>query len=185
MSHSGRAPRCPGWQLHHDSLPHLRRFWRRIYLCTLSGIWGRSGRSEHVGRRGRLDCFHRDVWRPTGDSADAQGLSFDPKGTINSYGICSEADGVLCSQVWFRLPDGGIAGVGYPSTNYQTLRELFFGSLGSITTQPGTASFSLATLSQAVAQILAARQPIRVRTLDYRVPFPHSYLGTQLRNSSQ
>ena len=70
-----------------------------------------------------------------------------------------------------RLPDGGIDGVGYSATGYQTLRELFFGSLASITTQPGTASFTLATPQQAIGQILAARQPTRVRTLDYCASF--------------
>ncbi|KAL8279275.1 hypothetical protein RQP46_008312 [Phenoliferia psychrophenolica] len=70
-------------------------------------------------------------------------------------------------KVWFRLPDGDVDGSGYSSTSYQTLRELYFGSIPSITNQPGTSVYTLATLQKAIAQILSARQPIAVRTLDY------------------
>lgn len=69
--------------------------------------------------------------------------------------------------MWFRLPDGDVDGTGYSATGYETLRELWFGSISSITTQPGTATFTLATLSQAISQILSARQPSFLRTLDY------------------
>ncbi|KAI5481074.1 Carbohydrate-Binding Module Family 1 protein, cellulose binding protein [Pseudohyphozyma bogoriensis] len=70
-------------------------------------------------------------------------------------------------KVWFRLPDGGMNGNGYSVTGYESLRELYFGSIGSITNQPGYATYTMATLKQAIAEILTARQPIHVRTLDY------------------
>ncbi|KAL8280797.1 hypothetical protein RQP46_006801 [Phenoliferia psychrophenolica] len=74
-------------------------------------------------------------------------------------------------KVWFRLPDGGINGLGNAATGYQSLRELYFGSISSITSQPGTSTFTLATLKTAVGQILTARQPVNVRTLDYLSDF--------------
>lgn len=55
--------------------------------------------------------------------------------------------------------------------SYQTLRGLYFGTISSITNQPGDATYTLATLKQAVSQILAARQPARVRTLDHLSDF--------------
>ncbi|KAM0752192.1 hypothetical protein T439DRAFT_312308 [Meredithblackwellia eburnea MCA 4105] len=74
-------------------------------------------------------------------------------------------------KVWFRLPDGDVDGSGYASTNYQTLRELYFGSITSISSTDGTSSFTLATLQTAISEILTARQPSRVRTLDYLSDF--------------
>ncbi|GAA5902982.1 hypothetical protein JCM6882_009662 [Rhodosporidiobolus microsporus] len=70
-------------------------------------------------------------------------------------------------KVYFRLPDGNMDGSGFGITGYQSLRMLYFGSISSITNQPKTATFTLATLKQALAEIITARQPSFVRTLDY------------------
>lgn len=70
-------------------------------------------------------------------------------------------------KVWFRLPDGDVDGTGYAATGYQTLRELYFGSISSITNQPGYSTYTMSTLQLALSQILTARQPTIVRTLDY------------------
>ncbi|KAM0756053.1 hypothetical protein T439DRAFT_283260, partial [Meredithblackwellia eburnea MCA 4105] len=70
-------------------------------------------------------------------------------------------------KVWFRLPDGDVDGTGYAPTGYETLRELYFGSISQITNVPGTSTYTLATLKLAISQILTARQPTIVRTLDY------------------
>ncbi|GAA5824582.1 hypothetical protein JCM11251_000484 [Rhodosporidiobolus azoricus] len=70
-------------------------------------------------------------------------------------------------RVYFRLPDGNMDGSGFSTTGYQSLRMLYFGSLSTITNQPKTATFTLGTLKQALAEILVARQPSYVRTLDY------------------
>ncbi|ORY61152.1 hypothetical protein BCR35DRAFT_355176 [Leucosporidium creatinivorum] len=51
--------------------------------------------------------------------------------------------------------------------NYQTLRALYFGSISTITNNPGTSTYTRATLKQTIAEILTARQPDNVRTLDY------------------
>ncbi|KAM0756596.1 hypothetical protein T439DRAFT_376762 [Meredithblackwellia eburnea MCA 4105] len=74
-------------------------------------------------------------------------------------------------KVWFRLPDGDVDGSGYAVTGYETLRELYFNTISSITTQPGDATYTMATLKEALGQILTARQPVRVRTLDYLSEF--------------
>ncbi|KPV72998.1 uncharacterized protein RHOBADRAFT_1704, partial [Rhodotorula graminis WP1] len=73
--------------------------------------------------------------------------------------------------VFFRLPDGGWDTGGFAATSFQTLRGLYFGSISSITNQPGDATYTLTTLKQAISQIIAARQPSRVRTLDYLSDF--------------
>ncbi|KAK4052092.1 hypothetical protein OIV83_002386 [Microbotryomycetes sp. JL201] len=70
-------------------------------------------------------------------------------------------------KVWFRIPDGNMDGTGFSNTGYQSLRALYFGSISQVTNKPGTASYTLSTLKQAVGEILAARKPDYVRTLDY------------------
>ncbi|KAM0787970.1 hypothetical protein ACM66B_006172 [Microbotryomycetes sp. NB124-2] len=70
-------------------------------------------------------------------------------------------------KVWFRIPDGNMDGTGFSNTGYQSLRALYFGSISQITNKPGTAAYTLNTLKQAVGEILVARKPDYVRTLDY------------------
>ncbi|BGP13217.1 hypothetical protein JCM10213_005013 [Rhodosporidiobolus nylandii] len=70
-------------------------------------------------------------------------------------------------KVYFRLPDGNMDGSGFPTTGYQSLRMLYFGSISTITNQPKTATFSLATLRQALGEIITALQPTTIRTLDH------------------
>lgn len=70
-------------------------------------------------------------------------------------------------KVYFRLPDGNMDGSGFSATGFQSIRSLYFGTIPSITNLPGDATFTLDTLKEAIAQILAARQPDRVRTLDH------------------
>lgn len=71
-------------------------------------------------------------------------------------------------KVWFRLPDGGFPlGAGFSLTGGQSLELLYFGSIPTLTNILGTATFTRATLSSAIQGILLARQPARVRTLNY------------------
>ncbi|GAA5852849.1 hypothetical protein JCM8547_004705 [Rhodosporidiobolus lusitaniae] len=70
-------------------------------------------------------------------------------------------------RVYFRFPDGNMDGSGFAITGYSSLRMLYFGSISHLVNQPKTATFTLATLKQALGQIITARQPSRVRTLDY------------------
>lgn len=96
-------------------------------------------------------------------------------------------------RVLFRLPDGNMDGTGYGLTGYESLRSLcvlnsrqdlvsfeltffafrnsYFGSISTISSFGGSASFTLGTLKQAISEILAARQPLKVRTLDYLSQF--------------
>lgn len=70
-------------------------------------------------------------------------------------------------KVFFRLPDGNLAGQGYAVTGYQSLRSLYFGTIPSISSISGDATYTLATLKQAIGQILTARKPVNIRTQDY------------------
>ncbi|GAA5954834.1 hypothetical protein JCM3765_007787 [Sporobolomyces pararoseus] len=74
-------------------------------------------------------------------------------------------------RVMFRLPDGNMDGTGYGLSGYQSLRSLYFGSVSTISSFGGSATFNLGTLKQAIQEIIAARQPLRVRTLDYLSQF--------------
>ncbi|BGP28031.1 hypothetical protein JCM10295v2_007018 [Rhodotorula toruloides] len=70
-------------------------------------------------------------------------------------------------KVFFRLPDGNLAGQGYAVTGYESLRSLYFGTIPTISSISGDATYTLATLKQAIGQILTARQPTYLRTQDY------------------
>lgn len=70
-------------------------------------------------------------------------------------------------KVWFRIPDGGMHGEGFSLSNYQSLRSLYFGSISQVTSKSKDATWTLATLKQAIGEILTARKPDAVRTLDY------------------
>ncbi|KAM0787997.1 hypothetical protein ACM66B_006198 [Microbotryomycetes sp. NB124-2] len=70
-------------------------------------------------------------------------------------------------KVYFRLPDGNMDGSGYAVTGYQSLRSLYFGNIGSITAQDGSATWTLSSLKAALGEIVTARQPKVVRTLDH------------------
>ncbi|GAA5983759.1 hypothetical protein JCM11641_001748 [Rhodosporidiobolus odoratus] len=70
-------------------------------------------------------------------------------------------------RVFFRLPDGQLDGGGDAATGYQSLQRIYFGYIPSITSLDGKASFSLSTLKEAIGQIMTARNPDSVRTLDH------------------
>ena len=58
-------------------------------------------------------------------------------------------------------------GSGYGVTGYQSLRALYFGNLGSITAQDGSATWTMSSLKTALGQIIQARKPANIRTLDH------------------
>lgn len=60
-----------------------------------------------------------------------------------------------------------MAGQGYAVTGYSSLEALYFGTISKISNTMGTSSYTLSELKQAVGEILLARQPAYVRTLDY------------------
>ncbi|GAA6008786.1 hypothetical protein JCM10207_001724 [Rhodosporidiobolus poonsookiae] len=69
-------------------------------------------------------------------------------------------------RVLFRLPDGNMDGSGFAQTGYKSLRSLWMGTIPSIYSIDSKSTFTLATLEEALGQILAARQPDVVRSLD-------------------
>lgn len=71
-------------------------------------------------------------------------------------------------KVWFRMFDGGYPdGFGYDVNNGQSLEKLYFGSINSMGNLMGTAIFTKVSLMQALKEILVARAPNNVRTLNY------------------
>ncbi|GFZ52423.1 LOW QUALITY PROTEIN: hypothetical protein JCM24511_10196 [Saitozyma sp. JCM 24511] len=68
-------------------------------------------------------------------------------------------------MVFIRLPDGGVGGNGFPATG------LYFGQIHSIDSIDGEATFTVSSLREALSQILVARAPQNVRTLDYLSDF--------------
>jgi len=98
---------------------------------------------------------------------------------INSYGtfggqkvlIRTASNAGRIQRIFMRLPDGNVAGGGYQVTNYETLRKLYTGQITKITTIDNSATYTLATLRQAIADIVAARRPSTIRTLNYQVDY--------------
>ena len=69
--------------------------------------------------------------------------------------------------LWLRLPDGHVSGIGYESTNYESLLKIFFGDIKQISNVDKTASFTIETLENAISEIIVRRQPDKIRVLDY------------------
>ena len=76
-------------------------------------------------------------------------------------------DSPRITRAYFRLPDGGMDGNGYEVTGYESIRDLYFGVIGTINDADGDTSFTLATLKQALGEIFTSRKPVRVRALDH------------------
>ncbi|KAI5477291.1 Carbohydrate-Binding Module Family 1 protein, cellulose binding protein [Pseudohyphozyma bogoriensis] len=98
----------------------------------------------------------------SGDSG--QGSAYAQSRESGNEAAWAEMAGV--ADTWTES-DGNVDGSGYLVTGYETLRELYMQEIYSITSQPGTATFTMMTLQQALAQIMTARAPARIRTLDH------------------
>ncbi|KAI9364874.1 hypothetical protein DFJ73DRAFT_956113 [Zopfochytrium polystomum] len=70
-------------------------------------------------------------------------------------------------RVFFRLPDGNRDGSGFASTGLQSLQKLYFGDISTIDSIDGVNTWTVETLKQALAEILTARSPERVRVQDF------------------
>ncbi|GAA5837713.1 hypothetical protein JCM11251_002303 [Rhodosporidiobolus azoricus] len=114
--------------------------------------------------------------RETGNAAAYAYMASDPNATWTALYATFGGQPVLVEtllsapqvqRVFFRLPDGQMDGSGISATGFQSLRKLYFGSISTINSIDGRATFSLATLRQALGQILTARAPNTIRTLDY------------------
>ncbi|ORY88393.1 hypothetical protein BCR35DRAFT_301507 [Leucosporidium creatinivorum] len=73
-------------------------------------------------------------------------------------------------NVYFKFPDGNMDGSGFSVTGYQSLRSLYFGNINAITSLTGV-SWSLTNLRSALGQIITARQPEHIKTLDHLSDF--------------
>jgi LmbE family N-acetylglucosaminyl deacetylase len=69
------------------------------------------------------------------------------------------------SLVFFGLPDGG-SGTGFDRFHHSSLLQLWRGQQGLITAVDGTADYTLAQLTAAVAQLIENARPQQLRTLN-------------------
>lgn len=77
------------------------------------------------------------------------------------------------SVMFMRLPDGNdMDGRGYPSQDYQSLSGLLDGSSPTIRATDGSASYTLASLEETIAELLADFRPAVLRMQD---PAPEAF----------
>jgi LmbE family N-acetylglucosaminyl deacetylase len=68
---------------------------------------------------------------------------------------------------FFRLPDGGMDGSGGVRSGGASLRKLWDGRIPSIATVDGSATHTLASLEEALLDLLRTHRPDRIATLDH------------------
>lgn len=68
--------------------------------------------------------------------------------------------------IFLRMPDGG-RGTGFPATGNESLQQLWTGDIPTIHTIDGATSYTKASLTGTLAQIMHTYQPDVIRTLDY------------------
>jgi LmbE family N-acetylglucosaminyl deacetylase len=71
--------------------------------------------------------------------------------------------------IFLNLPDGGVQGAGYTSTNTETLSELRLGTKGIIHSTDGTAAYTSSGLDSTLTQLMEIYQPDEIHTLDYNI----------------
>jgi hypothetical protein len=71
------------------------------------------------------------------------------------------------SLIFMHLPDGDVDGGGFPSTNYESLQELWQGSITTMQAIDGTSSYTKATLTSTLTAMMSAFGAISVNTQDY------------------
>jgi hypothetical protein len=69
--------------------------------------------------------------------------------------------------VFLRLPDGGLGGAGYPSTGNTSLPKLDQGTIGALSAVDGSATYTKASLSQALLDLMTAFGATDVHTQDW------------------
>ncbi|ARC57760.1 Mycothiol S-conjugate amidase [Frondihabitans sp. 762G35] len=68
---------------------------------------------------------------------------------------------------FFRLPDGGMDGSGGVRSGGASLRKLWDGTIDTIAAVDGSATHTLASLQEALHELLRAHRPDRITTLDH------------------
>lgn len=75
------------------------------------------------------------------------------------------------SLAFMRLPDGDANGSGYASNGYQSLRDVWTGSIPAIEAVDRSSSYTLPALTSTLAYFIESFQPERINTMDYRRAF--------------
>jgi LmbE family N-acetylglucosaminyl deacetylase len=71
------------------------------------------------------------------------------------------------SIVFMRLADGNSNGSGFGAYGFQSLQKLWQGTIGSITADDGSSSYTKASLTATLAGLMISARPNRVLTQDY------------------
>jgi LmbE family N-acetylglucosaminyl deacetylase len=71
------------------------------------------------------------------------------------------------SLAFMRLPDGNADGVGFPSTNGETLQKLWTDKISTINTIDGSSCYSKATLTSTLISLISSFRPDQINTQDY------------------
>ncbi len=71
------------------------------------------------------------------------------------------------SLAFMRLPDGNSNGLGFSSTRHESLQHLWTGSISTIDTINGSSSYSKATLTSTLTNLMVSFQPDQINTQDY------------------
>ena len=71
------------------------------------------------------------------------------------------------SLVFMRLPDGNLDGSGFPSNNYQSLQDLWTGTIPTIDAVDKSSSYTKSSLEAVLVDLMTAFQPGQINTQDY------------------
>ena len=78
------------------------------------------------------------------------------------------------SLIFMLLPDGNLTGQGFSGHNFQSLQELYYGSIGNINTVDGQSIYSKNDLISALLTLMNTYGPGEIRTQDVSSPADHS-----------
>ncbi|PVU81483.1 hypothetical protein DDP54_16555 (plasmid) [Cellulomonas sp. WB94] len=82
-------------------------------------------------------------------------------------------DAPQVSVVFLRLPDGNRAGTGMLVHDHQSLRRLWDGDIAAIDAVDGSATYTDASLTSTLTDLMTAFRPTTVRTQDWTIEFRH------------
>jgi len=83
------------------------------------------------------------------------------------------ADAPRVSVVFMRLPDGNRTGTGMLVHDHQSLRRLWEGDISRIDAVDGSATYTDASLTSTLTDLMTAFRPTTVRTQDWTIEFRH------------
>ncbi len=119
-----------------------------------AAYWG--GREAGAQAAYALMCGVANTWTQTDAGISGHPI---PVFTLSAY--------PLVSLAFMRLPDGNLDGSGFSSTNYESLQDLWTGSITTIHAIDGSSSYTKATLTSTLAALMSSFLPDQVNMQDY------------------